>query len=405
MPLYEYRAVDDEGRPKVGSMEEASSRRVTAILQEQGFQVSSVDEKGGTRGIPRLRRALSWEDVDFLNHELAALVNSRLPMAPALKSLARDVRNRRLRSVFVRLHDELERGATLEEALSANEGAFPPVYLSIIRAGERSGNLAGVLQTLTRFSTRMVETKTRAYEALIYPVVVIVAGFALSYFLMTEVVPDYANAFSGFGTELPWLTRAILSLGHAVDTGRWLLLALFVLLLFAGFLVPYFINGASSLGYVLDAFRRRLWFAGQLFHASSMARFSQSLCMMLAGRVPLKESIELAGAASGSAVIREAALDAAEDVERGERIADALENTQCFDHGFCWMLAAAEERGDVPEALDALAENYERQAERLGRVGLVLLGPAAVLTVGVFVGLIVLALYLPLFSMLDNIVF
>jgi len=158
-----------------------------------------------------------------------------------------------------------------------------------------------------------------------------------------------------------------------------------------------------SLGYHVDWFKLRVWLLGRLYRASSMARFCQSLGLLLTSGVPVVESLTLAGATSGNAVLERAASRAAELVNGGERISDALEGTGEFEHTFSWLLGAAEERGEVHETLLGLSESYERTVARLGKTSLTLLGPVLVLLLGLFLGGIAVAMYLPLFRLVDSI--
>ncbi|MCK5556840.1 MAG: type II secretion system F family protein, partial [Candidatus Hydrogenedentes bacterium] len=192
MPLFKYGGVDKDGKAVEGTMEEASAVRVTTILRERGLQVSAVDEVGKGPGFLRVKSRLTWDDLDLFNRQLLAITKSGLPLAPSLKALAEDIKSRRLKPVLEDIRSQIESGSTLEEAISRHPESFSPVYTSIIRAGERTGNLSGVLSHLSTYSARMVEMKNSIQEALAYPLVVLVAACGVVGFLLVKVVPVFA---------------------------------------------------------------------------------------------------------------------------------------------------------------------------------------------------------------------
>ncbi|MBN2312223.1 MAG: type II secretion system F family protein [Candidatus Hydrogenedentes bacterium] len=403
MPLFTYRAVDETGQEFDGSMAESSARRVAAILSERGLQVSEVRPFTIRRGLLPTRKRLTWEDLDLLNEQLLAITRSGLPLAPSIAALAKDIRNPRLRPILEDVHTRLDQGATLEQALGRHADRFSPIYLSIVRAGERSGNLSGVLSNLTDYSSKMLEAKSRVQEAIAYPCVVVAVAFAVLVLLLLKVVPAYAEAFESFGMALPWMTQASLN-ASSVVRANFMPISVVVTAMAAGLsLMASSILHNYSLGRRLDWLKLHLWVFGSLCFSSAMARFSRSLGLLLASRVPPVESLHLAAATMGNAVLRDAVAEAAEDVNGGGRLSDALESTGRFQHTFCWLLATAEERGDVDEALLTLAEGYERSVARLGGTVLALLAPATIVFLATVIGSVVLSMYLPLFTLADAI--
>ena len=404
MPLFEYRAVDLEGRAVEGTMDEPSARRVTEMLQERGLQVNSVKEVGRRPGLlQRLRPHLNWEDIDLLNEQLAAITRSGLPIAPSLKALGQDISNRRLKPVLEDIHLQLESGSSLDAAFSRHPASFPPIYRSMLRAGERTGNLSGVLSHLCAYSARMLEVKNGVQEAVAYPILVLMATCAVLGFLMVKVVPTFAEIFQEFGSKLPPLTQQVVDISsffgrHGLAFLVWTGAGLIVLAL--GFKS---LRRMESGGHAMDWLKLHIPVFGRLFRAASMARFSQSLGLLLASNVPMMESMDLAAAAAGNAVLREAVRDAARRIKGGDSMSAAFESTGKFGHSFCWMIATAEERGEVDGALLNLADSFERSMGRTQRFILTFIGPAAIILLGFIVATMVIALYLPIFTLGDAI--
>jgi len=406
MPLFEYKAVDLEGRAVEGTMDGLSARRVTEMLQERELQVNSVKEVGRRPGLlQRLRPHLNWEDIDLLNEQLAAITRSGLPIAPSLKALGQDISNRRLKPVLEDIHGQLESGSSLEAAFGRHPApaSFPPIYRSMLRAGERTGNLSGVLSHLCTYSARMLEVKNGIQEAIAYPILVIMATCLVVGFLMAKVIPTFASTFEEFGAVLPALTQFVVDISvffvrHGVAVLVWTGAGLIVLTL--GFKSLHRSEGG---GYALDWLKIHMPVFGKLFRAASMARFSQSLGLLLASNVPVLESLDLAAASAGNAVLREAVRDAARRIEGGESMSAAFESSGGFGHSFCWMIATAEERGEVDGALLNLADSFERSIGRTQRFILTFIGPAVIILIGFIVATIVIAMYLPIFMLGDAI--
>ncbi|HPA06614.1 MAG TPA: type II secretion system F family protein [Candidatus Hydrogenedentes bacterium] len=402
MPLFKYRAVDENGRAATGTMEETSARQVTALLRERGLQVNSVEPVEPRWGIPRLGRRLTWEEVSLFNEQLTAITRGNLPLVESLRALAVDVDSPRLRPVFAALQRDLEGGATLEEALVGLERQLPPTYVSAIRAGERTGNLPGVLAMLGEESARMVTLKNDLRAALAYPILVVIAAALVLGFLLRYVVPEFASIFEDFGASLPWVTRFMLDASECVQR-NWIFLlsglGIAVALLFVWW--RGFGHGRAR-SVFMDRVRLLCGPFGRMYYAVSLSRFLRNLAMLEASEVPLVEGLGLSAAASGNAVLVRAVAHATSAVSQGEPLSKAFEDAGFFDHTLCWLLATAEERGDVIETLRHLANMYARNAERLGSALTTAVTPALLVFLGITVGGIVVAMYLPIFSLADE---
>ncbi|MCC6143414.1 MAG: type II secretion system F family protein [Candidatus Hydrogenedentes bacterium] len=403
MPLYKYRAVDHNGEAVDGTMEGASAHRVTAILQERGLHVSSVDEIGVEPGILRVSGRLTWQELDLLVNQLRSIARGGIPMAPAVKALAEDVQSKRLRPVLERLHKDLDAGASLEEALSRQASQFPPLFVSMVRAGEESGNLSGVLQLLAGYTGRIINLRNTLQVALAYPLVVIVASIFIVNFLLTKVVPVFAEIFSEFGGQLPAPTRLLVALSRLAteDSGR--ILIILAVFFFALFLMARFLRRFEEGRAWLDWIHLHTPLVGRQHYLLSMARFARTLAVLLQSRVPILEGLSLAAASSGSVQLQRAVDHASVSVAGGATMADAFAHTGFFGPQFCWLLSTSEHRNEAEIALDAIADNAEREAGVRDRMISVMATPVLVVAVGLVIGFIIISMYLPIFSLGDQI--
>ncbi len=403
MPLFRYRAVDTQGEVFEGTIDEQSAARVTAILQERGLQVSEVAPLALHKGLPFLHKPLTWEDIHLLNQQLLVIVKSDLPFVPALAAMATDINNPRLKPVLDGLKRDLELGTSIEQALQKHPDSFPPAYISMIRAGERSGNLAGVLALMENQSARVLDARHTLRTAMAYPAMVLVSAIGVIGFLCARVIPVWAEVFEDFGARLPAITRFWVDLSENLNRhGRSLFVVVIMLavLLVGGLRLSRRSVVARE---VIDRIFEHIPLVGRGVFLTALARFSRALALLLSSNVPVLESLDLAGAASGSALLRRHARRVARDVAMGESIADSFAATGYFPQLFCWLFATGEARGQVEGTLFDLSRSYEQQAAFHDRAIGQFISPLLVVSVALLVGWITVALYLPIFSLGDAI--
>lgn len=401
--LYRYEAVDQQGEPVNGSMEEISAERVTTILSERGLQVNHVESQDAEGFSRRGRGKLSWEEISQFNEHLVAITKSGMPIAPSLKAVSHDLQRGSLRSAVESIGKSLDAGMSLEDALESNGAQFPSVYRSMIRAGERTGNLPGVLDMMARHSTRMLDLKAQVIATMTYPVIAFTIAFFIVVFMLVEVVPVFSDIFGEFGAALPAPTEFLLDISYVVDNHLGATLAV-VIGACVSCIAAYVATRSTISGRaLLDALAESLPFVGKSFHVASVARFSRSLGLMLKSEVPLLESLDLAATSSNNLVLKRHVDAAAVQVARGEKVADALSDTGYFPHAFCWFIANGESFGTLPDTLITVSDSYEQSVTNNDKVALNLLAPALVLTLALVVGYIVMALYMPIFTLGDAI--
>lgn len=352
---------------------------------------------GNASGFPPARK-LSWDELRFLAHELEAITRGGFPMVPALASLARDMKRSRLKDVVEAIGADLARGESLEQALKRQGNRFPPLVLALVRAGEASGDLTGVLALVSAHARSMCRITQSIRRALIYPAVLVLTSFLIFGFLLVYVVPPFQETFAAFGLKPPGLTlgffavSALLRAYGAAIGGGLLLAALLATILVRGTAAP------ETRRYWADLLLLLIPWYGRVYHAILQTRFSRTLRLLLASRLPAVESIVLAGAATGNAVAERAAEAASAQVAAGECLADALHGTGFFSHKFCWLLGAGEDRGGVEDALEHIADNLEREVGASEELFGALFAPLVTIVVAGLVGLFLIGLYVPIYE-------
>jgi len=387
---YAVTATDMHGEEHESIEDGDSASSVVERLRADGWQVSKLTA-------PRARRLFEPRKIDleefaFFNAELASAVKSGLPLPGALRALSRDMSGRSAREAVERVAAEVEGGADLAEALGRQGDAFPPGYVALVAAGLEAGDLAGTLLLFegeARFAARL---RHRFVAALLYPLLVLFAGSFLIAFVSRHVLPQFASLYFGFERHLPAPTRLVLALGPAL---QWAPLVVLALVVFAA-LTWQVISRGAAVSHALGRLMLALPLTGRLFRALAMARFCRTLAMALKGRMPVPESITLAGLATGNGYVQRAADRLRERIEEGAAIADALAADGLFPSTVLWMIHIGEQRGDIVPALVECAQLEERRARRTGEM-LPIYAAAAVMMFGALIlAVVVLGLFLPM---------
>lgn len=397
MARYRYRAVDGDGRQYADEVEAHSPFELTQALKAQGLSVSLVEPVQKLRLPSFAFRQLQWEDLRLFSQQLGSIIRSGYPLAPALKAMARDLHRPRLRAVLEQIYDDVEHGRSLDEALDRQKGRFPRIYGALIRAGQATGNLGGVLGLMGDHASRMTAASHRLKIAMMYPFILAISSTFVLGYLLLDTVPTFAEVFAEFDQKLPAPTRVLLFLSEMLR-GYWPVLSVLLPLLALGLAAGYAALRQTRGGrYFTDWVKLYTPSLGPWYYGAVQARFCRTLSLLLAARVPILDALALAGAASGCAVLERGCERAAADISAGERLTDALRGTRFFGPNFIWLLGTGEERGCAEEALNHLAENFDRETRARELTMGAFTAPMVTAVFGVVIGFIVVSMYLPIF--------
>jgi len=305
MTRYRYRAHDTQGRHYEEIVEAESTYEVTQSVKAQGLVVSSVDveREPWFAGMRQLR----WKDLLLFSQQLASVTRSGYPLAPAIKAIAQDLHRPRLRATLEEMHVDLERGASLEEALQRQEARFPPIYVALVRAGEATGDLNRVLKLMGDHASRMTAASHRLTLAMMYPLILSISSLCVLAYLLLDTVPVFAEVFSEFGGQLPAPTRFLLFLSDSLRA-YWPVLSAALPIMATALVVGYGALRQTREGrYLTDWIKLYAPSLGPCYYGAVQARFCRTLSLLMAARVPILDSLTLAGAASGCAVLERAA--------------------------------------------------------------------------------------------------
>lgn len=373
-------------------------------LEKRGLHVFEVEARGRSLQLGRLRRAGRGKAVPtqtFLvfNQELAALLRSGLPLLQALDLLQARIKDPDFKLVLGDIRDRVKSGEELSDAFAAFGSMFPALYPSTLKAGERSGELEGVLRRFIRYQKLVLDARRRVTSALVYPAVLVTLSLVMITVMLIFVVPKFTGFYVDLDAELPLLTRITLATSHLLRVNFPLILIAAV----AGWLFLRQALQTPEGRQAFDRMRLRIPFVGPVLHRFSLSEFGRSLSTLLSGGIPLVPALEIAVKAVGNSFIRARLEPTIQAVREGRPFHEALEKTGVVESLAVDMVQVGEATGSLDTMLTSVSDFLDEDVEtRLSRI-LSLLEPAMLVFMGLIIGLLLVSVYLPMFSVLGQV--
>jgi type IV pilus assembly protein PilC len=372
-----------------------NAEEVKHRLQEQGFLPISVKARGWSvsSGFRKRQTAINAQDFIVFNQQFVALIKAGLPILRSLDLIKAQVKNPLLKRYVEDIRDRVHSGALLSEALRA-QGVFPVVYTASIYAGERSGNLVDVINRFIQYEKTILSVRKRFLSSLIYPAFLIVLSMVMVLVIMTYVVPRFAELYTGLNTELPVATQILIAVANAFQRNFIIAAPAFV----AGVVAVVLWAGTSGGRNRIDEFKLKAPIVGNLWTMFSMAQLARTLATLLQGGIPLLSALEVSREASGNRVISKSISGAIVSVREGQSLSDSLERTGHFPDLALEMMRVGEQTGSLPEMLNHVADFYDEDVNLRSTALLSFVEPVILICVAVFVAMLLIALYMPIFS-------
>lgn len=366
-------------------------------LADRGFYVYSI--RNHLDVLSQFTRAKSDRTIrtqDFLifNQQFNTLIKAGLPILKALDLLGERAAAQRLRPIISDVRQRVRDGALLSDALAA-QGSFPPVYVTAITAGERSGNLTGVLDQYISYLRVSTSFKRQLVTALIYPSILVAAVVVVMSYMVTYAMPKFADLYRDLNVPLPRITEIVLALASPVRT-YFIVFAIGVVIGFA--LISLWTRTARG-ALVIDSFKPRIWYMGDIWLKAQIAQFVRTLSTLLAGGTPLVSALTTSSQAIDSRLIATSVEKAADRVREGETLHAALAETRLVPDLAIEMIEVGEASGALAAMLTSVAEFYEEEVNTRLQRTLIWVSPAILVVMAVVIGSLLIALYLPMFSL------
>ena len=387
------RLADERGRVQEQTHTAATADELRARFTQSGYYVFSVKARGVLGGDGR-KKKVKLENFLVFNQQFLTLIRAGLPILGSLDLLSKRQKLPNFRAQLEDVTARVKTGESISAAFEA-QGGFPIVYTTTLLAGERSGNLEEVLQRFLDFQRVSLTFRKKLKASLIYPVLLIIMVIALFIFLITFVVPRFAQLYEQLGTHLPWLTVFLLDLGKKAQSYGIYVLLLVAVLIFAFFRWTKTDSGSRA----IDRVRIATPVLGDVWLKYQVGLFSRTLSTLLTGGLPLVPSLETAARAIDSRQISAAVFRSVETVREGKGLSVSLQQTKVFPELAIEMIEVGESTGALPQMLNSVAEFFEEDVQTNLTAAMSLIEPAILVIMGLVVVTILIALYLPIFSL------
>jgi type IV pilus assembly protein PilC len=399
MLTYAYQARDASGKMISGIQEALNEDNCVNTLMARGLMVLSLQQKAASKAL-RAAAKISETDLVLFTRQLATMVDAGLPLVTALTALYEQADPRKqagLRRVVGEVSAQVQQGDAFNEAISKHPMVFSRLYIAMVKAGESGGLLSEILDRLASFLESASRLKKKVKSAMTYPVIVICIAIAITTFLIVRVVPVFGEIFADFGAKLPAPTQFLLDVS-AFIRGNWWIIVLVIGGTF--FSIRTFLRTERG-RQLWDRWKLKLPIFGPLIHKICMTRFARTFAQLIRAGVPILEVMDIVGDTSGNYVIEQAILGVRADVEKGDQLTNCLARQPIFPPMLVRMVSAGEQTGKIDTMLEKMADFWDEEIEAILDALTSLIEPLLIVVLGVIVGGIVIAMFLPIFKLND----
>ena len=389
---------DKRGQRVKGNTMAPDEAAVRSELRRQGIAASRVRRKRESLFVSGGK--VNAADIAVFSRQLATMLIAGIPMVQSFEIVASGVDKPALRTLILAIKADVESGTSLHEALAKHPLQFDDLFVNLVRAGEQAGALDTLLDKIATYKEKSEATKKKVKKALFYPAAVLIVAGIVTAVLMIFVIPEFQKLFQGFGANLPAFTQFVINMSNAVrHQGIWIALLIGA----AGWVFVYFKQRSRKMREVLDRMSLKVPIIGPILNKAAIARYSRTLSTMFAAGVPLVEALESVAGACGNIIYENAVLKMRDEVATGQRLQRAMESRGIFPNMVVQMIAVGEEAGSLDEMAAKVAVFYEAEVDNAVDSMSSLLEPLIMVILGVIVGGLVIAMYLPIFQ-LGNVV-
>ena len=388
---YLWEGFDRSGRNVRGEMKGASETVVSTNLRRQGIRIAKLRRqtfRGGSK--------VNEKDITFFTRQLATMLKAGVPLLQAFEIVARGHKNARFSRLMMDIKGRVEAGSSLSQAFREHPAHFDALYCNLVNAGETAGMLDGILDRLATYKEKILAIKSKIKSALFYPISVVVVAIVVIWVIMIWVIPAFKQVFANFGANLPAPTLIVMGISDFFVSYWWLMGGI----AFGAISFFFFMHRRSdAFRFAIDRISLKVPIIGGILEKATIARWTRTLATMFAAGVPLVESLDAVAGASGNAVFIAGTRKIQTDVSTGTSLTNAMHNTGLFPSMVTQMTQIGEESGSLDGMLSKVADFYEREVDDAVAALSSLLEPVIIVFLGVIIGGLVVAMYLPIFKL------
>lgn len=393
--IFIWEGANRQGQRVKGELNGKNTSMVKADLRRQGIVPLKVRKKP-TPLFGQRKKKITPKEIAIFSRQLATMMSAGVPLVQAFEIIGRGHENPSMQNLVLNIKGEVESGGTLAEALRKHPRQFDELFCNLTHAGEQSGTLETLLDKIATYKEKTEAIKGKIKKALFYPTAVVVVAFIITAILLIFVIPQFEALFQNFGADLPALTLVVLQLSTLFQNWWW---AIFGAIGATVYSLAEAKRRSSRVNHLFDRLLLKLPVLGPILNKATIARYARTLSTMFAAGVPLVEAMVSVAGASGNSVYARAILRMRDEVSTGNQLQAAMRDSQLFPNMVVQMVAIGEESGAIDQMLSKVADFYEEEVDNAVDSLSSLLEPLIMAILGVLVGGLVIAMYLPIFKM------
>jgi type IV pilus assembly protein PilC len=399
MPNYAWKGRNRTGLVQEGVLVADSKELALTTLRRQNIVVTGIRERGKEISFSKMGRKVPAKVLAVFTRQFSVMIDAGLPLVQCLEILANQQEHKNFSKILLQVRQDVEAGSTLADAMRRHPKAFDDLFVNMIAAGEAGGILDTILQRLSTYIEKAVKLRAQVRAALIYPVAVICIAAIVVAVILLKVIPTFAALFTSLGAELPMPTRVVIAASNFL--ANYFIFFVIGIGFFVYFLRRYYKTYRGRR--VIDGMLLKTPILGMILRKIAVARFCRTLATLTSSGVPILESLDITARTAGNAIVEDVIIETRKSVEGGKTLVEPLRDSEVFPNMVVQMIGVGEQTGALDTMLNKIAEFYEDEVD-IAVAGLVkLLEPVMIFILGVVIGGIVIAMYLPMFTLINKI--
>jgi type IV pilus assembly protein PilC len=399
VPSYAWKGRNRAGSVQEGAVVAESKELALAQLRRQNIVVTGIRERGKEISLTKVGRKVPPKILAVFTRQFSVMIDAGLPLVQCLEILALQQEHKNFQKILLQVRQDVEAGSTLADAMRRHPKAFDNLYVNMVAAGEAGGILDTILQRLSVYIEKAVKLRSQVRSALIYPTAVIIIAAIVVAVILLKVIPTFAALFTSLGAELPFPTRMVIAASNFL--ARYFIFVVIAIAAIAYGIRRYYRTYRGRR--IIDGMMLKAPIIGMILRKISVARFCRTLATLTSSGVPILESLDITARTAGNAIVEDAVLEVRKSVEGGKTIVEPLKDSNVFPNMVVQMIGVGEQTGALDAMLNKIADFYEDEVD-VAVQGLVkLMEPVMIFILGIIIGGIVIAMYLPMFTLINKI--
>ena len=395
MAKFKYRVMNSDGEKINGTHEANSREEVIDFISGNGYYPLLVEEVKESKNIElSFNEKVRIKDLAIFCRQFYTMLDAGVPILTCLKILSDQIQNKKLREAIIKVHEDVETGEVLSDAMRKHKDVFPDLLISLTASGEASGSLDSVMLRMATNYEKENKINNKVKSAMIYPIVLGCVAIIAVVFILVYVMPTFMDIFEGNGTQLPWSTRFLLGLSSSIQN-NWIIILFFIIV--AGLSLKIFLKTEQGI-LIVSRLKLKLPVLKKLNEMMIVSRFTRTLSILMASGLPLIKALEIVSEVVGNKIVESTMIQIKDNVMRGESLYSSMKESDMFPSMLYSMIKVGEETGSLDDILNKTADFYDEELESTIQASVALLEPILIVVMGLVIGFIVISIMLPMFD-------